>query len=248
MRTALVLAMLIYAQSFPAPGPGTHGAAPVGPTIAITSATCAGTSPGHNTDTCTLGATAAVGDLYVVASKTDSTSATASIAYSSSACTLVPSIAPTFQTNGSGKFNYAQAACIVTTAIADAPLVTWTGAGVDNGFTDIQAFTVHTSNTWKTTFLDQKATNVAATTSTSCATGTTAATTNANDWLLATCSVFNVGQTQGSLSGYTSLTTVSSTTVLNYGKSVTSTGTQAATVPLSGSDFGLGAIVAYASN
>jgi hypothetical protein len=160
-----------------------------------------------------------------------------------SSCTPTQVVAPITQSNG-GPFRITISACIITTAGANTPVITWT---VGN-FTDIEAFTVHTTNTWKTTFLDQTQNNIQATTSTSCPTGTTAATTTANDFILATCDTFTAGQTWGALAGFTQYATVSRNTAGTYYKVVTSTGTQSTTVPLSATDFGVGIIVAFASN
>lgn len=219
-----------------------------GPTITVTSTVlCVGTGA-SNTANCTLGASGTAGDLLIVRSKTGSTVA-GTVAWSFSAtssCTLTTVNAATFQANGGGTFTVASAGCIITTAGANIPIATW--AGSSGGFTDIEAFTVHTTNTWKTTFVDQVASNIGTTTSTSCPTGTTTATTTANDFILATCDVFNVGQTWGALALYTQYVAASRNTAGIYYQVVISTGPQSTTVPLSASDFGVGMIAAFASN
>lgn len=239
----------IAEQSFPAPGPGVSGVGGGGgPTITVTSAVCVPSSASAQFASCTLGASGAVGDLLVVRSKTASAAA-ATVAYSfsgTSSCTLTTVNPAIFQGNGTGTFTVASAGCIITTAGANTPVATWTGSLAS--FTDIEAFTVHTTNTWKTTFVDQVASNVGTSTSTSCPTGTTTATTTANDFILATCDSFNAGQTWGALAGFTQYAAASRNTAGIYYKTVTSTGTQTATVPLSVSDFGVGMIAAFASN
>lgn len=248
MMRALLFSLLFYAQSFPAPGPGVHGTAGGGaPTITVTSAVCVSSIVG-GAASCTFGASGAVGDLAIFRSKTASTIA-ASVTWSfsgTSSCTPTTVNAATFQANGGGTFTVASAGCIITTAGANTPVATWTGGTIN--FTDIEAFTIHTTNTWKTTFVDQVASNVGTTTSTSCPTGTTSATTTANDFILATCDVFNAGQTWGALALYTQYVAASRNTAGIYYQVVTSTGTQTATVPLSASDFGVGMIAAFASN
>lgn len=222
-----------------------------GPTITVTSAVCTATGVA-NTATCTLAASAAVGDLLIIKSKSSGTASgtnTIAITYGgTAACTAAQVIAPTQQTNGGASFVVAESGCIVTAAGAAAPIVTWVGTFIGGTFVDIEAFTVHTTNTWKTTFVDQVATNVVATTSTSCPTGTTAATTTATDFIFATCDVFNAAQTWGTLAGFTQYAAASRNTAGAYYKSVSSTGTQTATVPLSATDFGVGMIAAFASN
>lgn len=232
------------------PGPG--GGPPAGPpTITVTSALCPPNGVAAATTSCTLGAAGVVGDLLILKSKSSATvaggvgpvwsfSGTAS-------CSPVEIVPPALQPNGAGIFAVEEAACIVTTGGVTTPVVTWGGAGTA-GFVDIEAFTVHTTNSWKTTFVDQIATNAAATTGVTCPTGTTPATTTANDFILATCDVFNATQTWGALTGYTQYAAVSRNTAGAYYKVVTSTGAQTTAVPLSATDFGLGIIVAFASN
>lgn len=221
----------------------------VGPTITVTSAVCTGTGVA-NTATCTL--TPAVGDLLIIKSKSAGTASgtnTIAVTYGgTAACTATQVIAPVQQTNGGASFVVAESGCIVTAAGAAAPIVTWVGTFIGGTFVDIEAFTVHTTNTWKATFVDQVATNVGATTSTSCPTGTTAATTTATDFIFATCDVFNAAQTWGTLAGFTQYAAASRNTAGAYYKSVSSTGTQTTTVPLSATDFGIGMVAAFASN
>jgi hypothetical protein len=243
----------IAPQSFPAPGPGRAAVGAAGPTITVTSAVCVGTNTtsgtAGNIANCTLGASGAVGDLLIVRSKTASSGA-ATVTYSftgTSSCTLTTVNPPAFQPNGGGTFTVASAGCIITTTGANTPVATWTGSSTF--FTDIEAFTIHTTTSWKTTFVDAVSTPVVATTTgVTCPTGTTAATTTANDFILATCDVFNAGQTWGALSGFTQYAAASRNTAGIYYKTVTSTGTQTAIVPLSTTDFGVGMIAAFASN
>jgi hypothetical protein len=220
------------------------------PTITYGSTACVNNASAASAN-CPMSGSVAVGDLLVVVSKTESaTSGTtaamsfADIVSCSSPTQVIP--ASTFQSNGSGHFSTAMFACIVTTAGAATPIVTWTGG--DAGFTDIAVATYHTTNSWKTTFVDQTASSVAATVTTGCPTGTTATTTNANDLIVATCQNFNVGETWGTLSGFTNRGNSSRNTVGWYDKSVSATGTQSTTIPLSSTDVGIGMIAAFASN
>ena len=221
-----------------------------GATISYAGAACVGNASAAS-GSCTMGASGAIGDLLIVISKTSATSSTptAAMTFSGTASCVSPTqvIAPIWQSNGTGgHFIAAMFGCIITTAGARSPVVTWVGA--DGTFTDIAVATYHTSTSWKSTFVDRTATNIAATSSTSCPTGTTAATTNAADLIVAVCMNFNVAETWGSLAGFTNRASSSRNTSGWYDKSVSATGTQTATVPLSAADFGLGMIAAFASN
>lgn len=218
-------------------------------TITYTGANCTGNASSAAAS-CTLNASGAVGDLLVIVSKSSSAtnSVTAALTFSATSSCSSPTqvVAPTWQSNGGAHFSATMFACVITTAGANVPVVTWTG--VDGTFTDIAVATYHTTTSWKSTFTDQTATNIAATSTASCPTGTTSTTNNATDLVLALCTNFNAGQTWGTLSGYTNRANSSRNTTGWYDTSVTVTGAQSATVPLSASDYGLGMIVAFASN
>ena len=173
-------------------------------TITYAAAHCVG-STSTATASCALAASGAVGDLLVLASKSSTVvnTATAAVSFSGTASCSSPTqvIAPQWQPNGSGHFSAVLFACIITTAGATTPAVTWTGG--DGSFTDIVAGTYHTTASWKSTFVDKSASNIVVTASTGCPTGTTAATTNANDLIVATCNNFNVAETWGTLAGFT---------------------------------------------
>lgn len=219
------------------------------PTITVTSSVCVNSDPSQSV-TCTWPSSGAVGDLAVFISKSATAAGTWTPTWTftgTAPCTPTQVVAPTVQPNGGGTFVKTIYACIITTAVAAAPNILWTVSS--SVFTDIETFTVHTSNTWKTAFVDQVSTPIVATvTSTSCPTGTTAATTNANDFILATCDVFNAGQTWGTLALYTQYPAASRNTAGVYYAIATSTGAKSAIVPLSVSDFGVGMLVAFASN
>jgi len=251
MKSAFILGLLlmlgtpqeVITASFRTTGGG--GGSPT-----VTSAVCVANT-GTATANCALAATVVVGDLLVIKSKTANSGGTPAMAITYSGttpCTASAIIAPVLQGNGPGTFAVAESGCIVTTGGTITPVATWTGGGVAGSFTDIQAFTIHTSTTWKSTFVDKTATNVASSTSTTCSTGTTAATTTANDFIYATCDVFNAAQTWGALGGFTQYAAASRNTAGAYYKVVTSTGTQTAAIPLSSTDFGAGLIAAFASN
>jgi hypothetical protein len=153
--------------------------------------------------------------------------------------------ATTWQDNGSGHFITSASGCIITATGTNTPVATWTGT--DGSFTDIEAFTISTTSTWKSTFLDTVLAAKATTSTTACP-ATAITTTNANDFVVAVCQVFNAGQTWGTLSGYTNAATASRNTTGIYYKSVSATGSQTATVPLSAADYGLSFIISFASN
>jgi hypothetical protein len=124
-------------------------------------------------------------------------------------------------------------------------VITWFGA--DGAFTDIKVGTYHARTSWAPNFVDRVATNVATESSTRCPTGTIAATANVDDLVVATCDNFNAAQTWGPLNGFTSRTGSSRNTAGWYDATVSSTGTQTATIPLSFSDLGVGMIAAFAT-
>jgi hypothetical protein len=136
-------------------------------------------------------------------------------------------------------------ACIVTTPGAASPVVTWFGS--DAAFTDIKVGTYHTTTSWAPNFVDKVATNVATESSTRCSTGTIAATTNADDLIVATCDNFNAAQTWEPLDGFTLRANSSRNTTGWYDTRVSSNGTQTATIPLSSSDLGVGMIAAFSA-
>ena len=78
-------------------------------------------------------------------------------------------------------------------------------------------------------------------------TGTTAATSNPNDLIVAVCDNYNVQESWDTLPGFTSRPASSTSTTGWYDTTVTSTGTQTANIPLSSSDVGAGMIAAFAS-
>jgi hypothetical protein len=136
--------------------------------------------------------------------------------------------------------------CIITTGGANTPVATWTLTTAS--FTDVMAAVYHTTGTWNSTFIDQSAISLNNTSTTTCPTGTTAATTNAHDLLVAICLNFNVGETWGALSGYTNRAGSSRNTSAWYDSTTSTTGTQSTTIPLSSTDFSLGMIAAFASS
>jgi hypothetical protein len=221
-------------------------------TIAYTGASCTRHSSAI-TASCTLAAAAAVGDLEVITSKSASTtpSVTAVLTFSGTASCpkgtqVIAPGAATWQSNGAGHFVTTMFACIVTTAGAASPVVTW--FGTDGTFTDIKVATYHPVTSWASEFVDKAATHVAATSSKSCPMGTTAATANAKDLIVAVCDNFNVAETWGALTGFTNRSASSTNTTGWYDTTVSSTGAQTATIPLSSDDHGVGMIAAFAAN
>jgi hypothetical protein len=219
-------------------------------TITYTGASCT-RSASAVTASCTLAA-ASVGDLEVITSKSSSNTAsvTAVLTFSGAAsCStstrvIAPSAA-TWETSGGGHFITTMFACIVSTAGASSPVVTW--FGTDATFTDIRVAIYHSPTSWASNFVDKVATNVAAVPSTSCPTGTTAATTNPHDLIVAVCDNFNASETWRTLTGFTNRPASSTNTAGWYDTTVSSTGPQTATIPLSASDRGVGMIAAFAA-
>lgn len=235
------LLSLILAQYTPSGAP--HAVTYSAPTITYVTAncpTCVGT--GSTTASATP-TTLVIGDLMVVTSKTQSTPSTSTVAFTSSACTFTPVFATAIW-HTTNSFSTRIAYCVVATGGSNAVTATWTGG--DGTFTDIAIGVYHTTNSWST--LDQSASAIQGTTGSTCPTGTTAATTNANDVVIGISQNFDNAQTWGALAGYTNRVNSSRNTVGWYDKFVTSTGTQTATIPLSVGNNCIGMIVAFKSN
>jgi hypothetical protein len=220
-------------------------------TITYTGASCTRHSSGV-TASCTLAIPASVGDLEIITSKAASNTAAVRAVLTFSGTASCPKetqvIAPgaaTWQPNGSGHYVTTMFACIVTTTGVASPVVSW--FGTEGTFTDIKVSTYHATTGWTSDFVDRVATNVAATASESCPTGTTAVTANANDLIVAVCDNFNEAETWDTLTGFTNRPTSSTNTAGWYDTTVSSTGAQTATIPLSIKDHGVGIIAAFAA-
>ncbi len=241
-----LLGLLMLLQYIPTNPHSPVSGAPAGPTITLTSSVCKGNAA-LPAATCTLASSAAVGDLLLLLTKTES-DPLASVAFTYAgvpACTPTAVISEVFQTSAS-KFSVGLYGCIVTTAGAAAPIATWTGAS--GNFTDIVAAVYHTTNTWKSTFVDRSASSVNVTSIASCPTGSTAATTTATDLVIVICSNFNTSETLGTLAGYTGRSALSTDSTQWFDKQVSATGVQSATYAMSAADFSVGFIAALASN
>ena len=240
----LLMALLMQVRI---PGPGGTALGSGGPTITyvqgcVNSATAV-------TVTCALGSNITSGNLLVVTSKSQNNSGTGIPTFTSSlgiGCTWVQAVPTTLIGTGT-PFNASMYTCLVPSTGAETVSVTW--AGTTGGpFTDITIAEYSTSTSWNSTVLDQSASSLNSASTTSCATGTTSATTNPNDLIIAVCENFNSAETWGALAGFTNRSGSSRNTSGFYDRVVTSTGTQSATIPLSTADSSTGMIAAFKSN
>ncbi len=252
----LILFLLIAASAYPQiisgngslTGNGSLGTTASGPTISSVQG-CVNSASSSLTATCAMGSSITSGNLLVVTSKTENTTGTGTISVTSSSgvsCTWVQAVGSIPVSSGSG-FNTAMYTCNIPSTGAETIQVTWSGTTGPN-FTDIAVTEYQTSTSWKATVLDQSQFAYGSTSTTSCATGTTSATTNANDLIIAISQNFNSAETWGSLAGWTNRAASSRNTTGWYDQVVTSTGAQSATIPFSAADTCTGMIAAFASN
>lgn len=238
-----ILSAAAYGQSLPFGGiPVTIS---VGPTVAFVNG-CVNSASALTTS-CTLSVTS--GNLLVVSSKTQNSTGTGAIVVSNTGATCTWNRAiPTSPLASGTPFNSSVYTCIAGSTASTPVTVTWSGT-TSGPFTDISVAQYSTSATWNNPVLDRSIQSANTTASTSCATGTTPATQNPNDLLLAICQNFNSAQTWGTLTGYTNRATSSRNTLGVYDKAITSAGAQSTTIPLSASDSSQGALIAFqASN
>ena len=242
----LILASCAYAQFFPFPGPGRIAASGGGggtPTITYVQG-CVGNASGASA-TCAMPGNVTAGNLLVVTSKTDGVSVTAFTATSSAGVTCTWTSAGVAQHTVSN-FAGGMAYCVVPSTGAQTVQVTATGGS--GSFTDIAVAEYSSSSGWAASPLDVFTSSVNTASSTSCPSGTTSATTNANDLVFGACMTWNAGQTWGAVSGFTNRAASSRNTTGAYDKTVTSTGTQSFTGVLSASDISIGFVAAFKAN
>jgi hypothetical protein len=199
------------------------------------------------TTSCTLSVTE--DNLLVVASKTQNSSGTGTVAFTTSgiSCDWKRAMSTTDSVSGS-PFNATVYTCIAPATASATVTVTW--AGTTTGpFTDLSVSQWNTTSTWNDPVLDRWAQSSNTTSTTSCPTGTTEATQNPYDLVLAICQNFDSAETWGALAGWTNQSSASRNTLGLYSTSVSATGTQSATIPLSAADTSQGAVLAFqASN
>jgi hypothetical protein len=201
--------------------------------------------------TCAITGGITSGNLLVVMSKTQvisSTNPVATISVSSSSgvsCTW--SVVQSPQVNSNGAYNTAEYYCVAPSTGAETVQVSWTGTGAPSSpFTDIAIAEYNSTTGWQSPALDVEASTVTINGgSVSCSTGTTAATTNANDLVVATCGNWNAAQTYSGATGYTQRAGSERNTTAWFDKTVTSTGTQTAAITQSAQDGSIGIIAAF---
>jgi hypothetical protein len=207
------------------------------------------TSPATSV-TCAIAGGVTAGNLLVVSAKVENHSGTATPTVTTSSgvsLNLVPVVWP-FDI-GALTFNSTIWAAVIPSTGAETISVSWAGT-TSAGFNDVTTGEYHTTayGGWIAPRPDrsllQRNDGGAAS---SCPTGTTLATNNSYDLVVAVSENFNVGETWGSLSGFTNEAASSRNTVGWYDKSVTATGTQTASIPFSGADTCVGMIAGFES-
>lgn len=232
------------AQIYPFPGPGTAGPHSGGGGSTSTYIQGCVEDASAATTNCTTGSDVTAGNLLVVASKTGSQGLPVSYTITGAGCTWsqLTIIADATGEDMATNIGY----CIVPTTTTGTITVTWAGGGLDSTFTDIAVAEYSGSAGWNATPLDQSV-ETATATSTSCPSGTTSATTNADDLVVGVAFNFNQAQTYGAVAGYTFRSASSRNTTGYYDKDVSSTGTQSITVPIA-SDICNGMLAAFKLN
>lgn len=196
--------------------------------------------------TCTYTASQPVGTLLVIASKHDNPGGTltftAAVTGATASCTSTGNV----QTQ-TGLFSTTWAACLVT--VAGTPVITgvWAGASTDL-FLGIESGSYTATAGFTSATTDQIAPSVNAT-STTCSSGTSGTTVNANELVVFLCENWNTAQTYlVAPSGYSSNRTVSSRNTTGWwDKSITSTGTQSTSTTIL-SDISIGTILTFQLN
>lgn len=199
------------------------------------------------TVTCNYTTSQASGSLLVIALKKDNTASdpltfTASVTGATGTCNQVG----TLSTQGI-LYSTAYAACLLTGAGTPVISVTWIGSTSDTFLSIVSGSYTATSGFTSST-ADVFTASVNAT-STSCITGTSAATVNANELVVFTCDNWNTAQTYGTTpTGYSANRTASSRNTTGwFDKSVTATGTQSGTATIL-SDVSVGAVMSFQLN
>lgn len=193
---------------------------------------------------CVMGSNIASGNLLVVTSKTGSATVATPVITSSAGVACTWNTVAT-STNVLAAFTGTLGYCNIPSGGAETVTLTWSGPV--GTFTDIAVAEYHTTNTWVSPALDVSANLVNSTPSTTCSSGTSGATSNANDLVVGLCECFNSAQTWGAATGYTNYAAASRNTTGWYDKVVTSTGTQSFSTTII-SDISWGIVAAFKSN
>lgn len=233
----LVVILLILSATWPSLGQevitARRRAAAGAPPTSSPSASNIGNSSTGTTGITTPGTTFAgvSGSLVFLTSKTAAVSPGATVVFTltgatCSASTLTGAVYVT------GNFSKAAGWCLLSNTATVTPSVTWTGG--QGTFTDMTQTMFTSTSGFAASPLDQSINTAFSTTAgTSCASGNTSATTNANDLVVGVAFNFNTGQTYGSgTTGYTGIAASSRNTTAVQFKNVSSTGVQSFTIAI----------------
>lgn len=188
------------------------------------------------------------GSLVLLTSQAGTTAASATVVFTLSGATCSASSLTTAGTYVTGVFQRAIGWCLLSNSATVTPSVTWTGTGVT--FTALTETMFTSTSGFNASPLDQSInTAFSATAGTSCASGNTSATTNANDLVVGVAFNFNTSQTYptpGS-TGYTAITASSRDSIAVQYKNVSATGVQSFTIAIS-SDVWACSVYAFKMN
>jgi hypothetical protein len=240
----LLVALPLFAQQGGVAGPkgivGTSGIVSgtyTGPAVTILGS-CDSGNAASLTSSCTSSGAGAAGDLVFITSKAQNTGTTGTMTPAVLTGCGDPRVSGTNQwvqippnTTGTGQaLDAAAAYCVLTASSTPAVTVVW--SGVNAAQTETQAYVLHSNKGWNPTVLDRYITTVTASGST-CPTGSTNTTTNANDYVLVVCRTNATNETWATNpSGYTLISGGNVRTGV-FSQLVNATGAQGATVALS---------------
>lgn len=167
------------------------------------------------------------GSLVFLTSKLGTTASTNTVAFTLTGATCSASSLTTVGTTVTANFQQAIGWCLLSNSATVTPAVAWS-VSPGGTFTDLTTTMFTSTSGFNSSPLDQSIqTAVSATAQTSCSSGSTSATTNANDLVVGVGMNFNVGQTYTSgTTGYTPITAGSRNTTSVQYKNVSATGAQ----------------------
>jgi hypothetical protein len=230
MRKLLLLAALAASQCFGATFTNVQG--------------CNGS--GSLSASCTLGANVTGGNLLVVITRDgDAIPGGATPTLSSTGVTCSWTLAvPVLWTNApmSGDFDTTMYYCLPASSGSMTVEVTWSESSLN--FVDLAVAEYSTTNGWKIPTLDQEAAQANAS-STNCTSGTTPATSSANDLLVGACVTWDAAETWGPVSGWTNSSTSSRNTLGWYDSSTTTTGAQTWSMTMGTATANTGLVAAF---
>lgn len=246
----LLLPLLFLAQTMQqavimSPQPASGGAPTSSP-----SAGNVGSAAADNTGTTIPGTTFAgtSGTLVFLASQSGTSATGNTVIFTLTGATCSASSLTTVGSSVVPGFQDAVGWCLLSNTATVTPTVTWAGTGVGS-FTDLAVAKFTSTSGFQASPLDQSINTAFSTTpGTSCASGNTSATTNANDLVVGVAFNFNAAQTYpNGTTGYTTIPASSRNSLSIQYKNVSTTGVQSFTVAIA-SDIWACGVFAFKMN